>query len=166
MNLLARFVCWLIVLTYGAFVLASAVRLFETSKLVEWRPSDRCVAELSILGDTSVLPSARACGARATESSIVSARAGVVAASPVVRLTDGFIARWSSSRVAELPASNPREAMADDEDLEPWNWRVWLIEQPRRRAVKVARTRLAALLQASKQLGVDVDRLDAEVVRT
>lgn len=52
-----------------------------------------------------------------------------------------------------------------DGELDPWNWRVWLIDNPRRRAVRPARTRLAALIDASKQLHVDIDKLDAEVVR-
>jgi hypothetical protein len=54
---------------------------------------------------------------------------------------------------------------ATNGDLDLWEWRVWLIEQPRRRAVKPARTRLAAMIAVSKQLGVGIDLLDAEVVR-
>ena len=50
-------------------------------------------------------------------------------------------------------------------ELDVWQWRVWLIDQPRRRAVKSATTRLAALIEASQQLHVDIGRVDAEVTR-
>lgn len=72
-------------------VLAAIVSLAGcgTSKLVRGRPSDLSVVELSSLGDTSALPPARPCGARAKDSAIKPARVGSVG-SPVVRLTGGF----------------------------------------------------------------------------
>lgn len=71
------------------------------STFAEGRPSDRCVAEPLILGDTSVLPSARECGARATGfTHFKPARTGGVGC-PVVRPTDGLT-------LVDAQASHPR----------------------------------------------------------
>lgn len=52
-----------------------------------------------------------------------------------------------------------------EEELESWDWCVWLRAEPKRRAIKPHRTRLAALIEASKRLGVGIDEVDAEAVR-
>jgi hypothetical protein len=80
----------------------AAEKLIKTSKLVEGSPNAKSVTA-SILDDTSVLPPARACGARAS------------CASDVVRPAGGFIARWSSlaaqrAHNPEVGGSNPPRA--------------------------------------------------------